>query len=546
MDQVRKFLSKVYRGVGSARAMRLHRLLDSGEWALLQKERMSSPSVYQNAQAYLKDALVVELTRKLLLPGDSDARRRKAVETFWASETQCADTNRRLHPYLTQQWFNRPCELRVANFINSWRKEMKRALGPAPKNWRLTPRFSGGSTLSDVGKLITIPDKMSSLQTVTARAIGIADDALYGTPLAGAAQVVIANRFFTVPKDSEKDRGCCVEPSINVALQLDVGRLMKARYRESYQVDLAQAQPLHRKLAQRASSGELDLVTVDLSNASDTVAKVLVEILLPSDWFALLNSLRSHSTEIDGQIVLNHKFSSMGNGFTFELETFIFRSLMATLGCKQAFAYGDDLICERERADDLLAALGYFGFTPNVNKTFCEGPFRESCGGDFFDGQPVRAHYLKELPDEPQKWLALANGLRRADPSMLWLHAAWRYCVDQLPTDWRNYGPESLGDTVVHVDEPERHTTMRQLHPHMRELVWCPSFFDAKAPHYRTKIPVSRKYALGAYWSERIAMIAGALGVPEFVSTRDDVIGYKTEYVIAYGVKDPQAGFDNQ
>ena len=236
-------------------------------------------------------------------------------------------------------------------------------------------------------------------------------------------------------------------------MQLAAGAIIKARYKTAYGVDLGEAQDTHRRLSQEASIHG-HLATIDLSNASDTVSRNLVKLLLPTAWYTLLNSLRAPLTEIDGRTVWLEKFSSMGNGFTFELETLIFMSMMVALGCTSCAAYGDDMIVETEKASAVIAALKFFGFTPNIKKTFVEGPFRESCGGDFFNGVPVRAHYLKEPPDEPQKWIELANGLRRADPSGRWTAAAWWFCVDQVPTDWRNFGPASLvGVSVFHSED---------------------------------------------------------------------------------------------
>lgn len=541
MDSVQKFLTKFYRGVGTTRGKRLARACELGQWDTLQGESIGDPSNYQSAHAFHKAALVVDIARKLLLPGDNQRRKEAAIATFWECETQNAATNARLSRYIGNQGpFTGASDERVIQFVTEWRKEVKRVLGVAPKAWSLTPRFSGGSTLSDVGKLITIPDKMSSDQTLYERSTDIASDALYGTILAERPRTYPrGNRFFTVPKDSVKDRGCCVEASLNVSLQLAVGKIMKRRYRESYGVDLKHAQYLHRRLSRDASAGVSMLSTIDLSNASDTVCRKLVELILPTDWYVLLNSLRAPTTLIEGKVVWLEKFSSMGNGFTFELETVIFRSLASTCGSSEAYCYGDDMIVQSERAADVLSALRYFGFTPNKKKTFCEGPFRESCGGDFFNGVPVRAHFLKEIPDEPQKWLSLANGLRRVDPELHMLSAAWWYCIDQLPKDWRNFGPSSCGDGVIHVPDALHHARKRTFH-HKCGGIKTSMVLLA----YKAKAPVSRKYRLEQHWSPKVAMIAGSLGVPPMVSTRDDVIGYKDVYIPVCGVNDTAAGFD--
>ena len=231
-------------------------------------------------------------------------------------------------------------------------------------------------------------------------------------------------------------------------------------------IDLIDGQEVHRRVARESSVNGL-YATIDLSSASDCVSSSLVKLLLPHGWFSVLDDLRSHFTQVNGSWHRLEKFSSMGNGFTFELETVIFLGIALTL-CPNAlpgngvWVYGDDIIVPTSSARDVVSALNFFGFTANERKTFLEGEFRESCGGDFFRGEPVRAHYLEELPDEPQKFISLANGIRRAarqDSSMdLWrsLSRPWFKCLDEIPNAIRRLrGPEALGDIVIH-DEEER------------------------------------------------------------------------------------------
>lgn len=545
MDQVRRFLAKFYRGVGTPLAARCEALVAKGEWGQLQKLAVSDPTTFVNHKEYFDEALVIELTRKLLLPGDANARKQAAVKTFWDSESQCLRTNGRLLRYIDERGSFTAFDVKVMSFINLWRKEVRRVLGRCPS--LLEPKFSGGSTLSDAGKLVTIPDKMSSNPTVYAGYPDVLTDSIRFTPLGEHRffEYATANRFFTVPKDSSKDRGCCVEASLNMSMQLAAGTELRKRYRAAYGVDLRHAQQLHRRLARDASMGLRDLATIDLSNASDTVAKELIRLILPEDWFVLLNSLRAKRTLVDDKVVFLEKFSSMGNGFTFELETLVFRSLVEVIGCEQAWVYGDDIIVPMSESATVLKALDFFGFTPNVKKTFCEGPFRESCGGDFFLGESVRALYLKEIPDEPQKWMKLANGLRRLDPDLQRFNAAWWFCVEQVPKAIRVFGPSSLGDLVFH--DPSAIPTLRAYKtPYFvkesrrnGDSMWVTKYTtNSPAYFWRTYAPVSRKYNLGKYWTYRVATAAGSLGVPSELTTRDDITGYHLTWTAAYGLTD--------
>lgn len=515
MDQIQKLLVKLLRQNGSSRSKRLLRLVEQGEWGLLQKESLSPPHVYQNHSMYKRDAIVVELLRKCYMPSTAKGCREAAVETFWACEAKNAQTNARLDRYIGNKGPFDPSDLPVLDFISRWRKNVERVLGRLPE--RLNPRFSSGATLSDRGLQTTIPDKLSSVPTVYRGSLDVFRHSVAGTVLdRPTVKVVRSNKFFTVPKDSSKDRGCAVEASGAVILQLDIDRIWKKKYEKRYQVRFSRLPEYHVWLAQLASRHQT-FATIDLSNASDTVCRKLVQLVFPSNWFELLNSLRAKTTLIDGKTVYLEKFSSMGNGFTFMLETILFRTLIETVGSKCGTVFGDDIIVESEYAGDTLAALHFFGFTPNQRKTFCEGPFRESCGGDFFNGEPVRAHYMKTLPDEPQHWVALANGLRRADPSMKLVSSAWHYCIDQLPRAWRQrHADEELGDAAIY--DP-------QAKPRMVRGV----------PYWDIHVPIVKTYDLTKYFNGDVAIAAAVLGTKNKVPLRDQVLGYRRAKVIAYG-----------
>lgn len=471
-NQVVRVLCRLAEKVGTPRALAVKLLAQNGEWTQLQQLRCESHR-YRDAESYWKDNLVTEFLRKCDLPTDVD-KEAAAKATFLECERQCAATNARLARYLPHRLLIEPEDLPVYDFINRWRKEVKNVLGNLPMD--LTPRFSSGATYADTGLYITTPDKMSSIPTIYSSSECLLP--LWGEtawsralvkerPWQSRPRVERGNIFFCVPKDGTKFRGCCKEASIPISYQLDVGRVMKTRL-PRIGIELRDGKDRHMMLAQRASVRG-DTATLDQSNASDTVARVLVQLLLPADWYELLDSLRATHTRMDGRWYRLEKFSSMGNGFTFELETILFATLARTVVASEGgdpdlvWCYGDDLIVPAAHALSVMSALRMFGFTPNMKKTFIEGPFRESCGGDYFDGTPVRAHYVERLPDEPQHWISLANGLRRvalADcgniPRWDVVRSAWLLCLELIPSDIRRCrGPSHLEDVVIH-DDPSR------------------------------------------------------------------------------------------
>jgi hypothetical protein len=520
--QVKRVLLALCRQVGTPRSLTVATLCASGEWTQLQELRVR-PSDYLHAEAYFADAVVTEFLRKCELPGDKDRKYKEAVKTFWACETQNARTNARLSRFIHQGPFGASDE-RVISFVNLWRKEIRLLLGRLPNG--LTPRFSGGATYADKALAATPPDKMTNRATYylsTAELLPYFWQSAWGrASTSNNPRVVRGNVFFTVPKDGTKDRGCCKEASIAVALQLDVGLQIKQRL-EAYGVNLRSGQDLHRKLAQQASLDHRS-ATLDLSNASDTVALNLVRLLLPWDWFQLLNSLRAPATLIGGKWVRLEKFSSMGNGFTFELESVLFLTLARVISNHYGLlpetvsCYGDDLIVPTETALDVMSALRFFGFTPNPRKSFFEGDFRESCGGDFFSGEPVRAHYLEKLPDSPQQWISLANGLRRLPAK--WSHNAWMECLKNIPSQiLQCRGPESLGDLVLH-DDPKFWKPIERL----------PKQEEVPCLYYRAWVPVPTVLSW-KHWKPSIQYASALLGLPSSGVTPRGVSGYRLGWV---------------
>lgn len=523
--QVLRVLKALCRQVGTPRALAVNALAQAGEWTQLQELRVK-PSDYFDAESLRRDLAVTELLRKCSIPGDSKRKYEAAVKTFWSCEAQNAATNARLSRFVHNGPFEGSQDERLCVFIDAWRKKVSKVLGKLPA--RLTPRFSGGATYADKSKVATPPDKMTNRATYYPGCSGILpffwESAWGRANLRNAPRRVRGNIFFTVPKDGIKDRGCAKEASIPVAIQLDVGSFLKDRLR-LFGIDLKRGQALHQLLAKQAS---LDgrRATLDLSNASDTVAYLLVKLGLPDDWFCLFDSLRAPFTRVDGKWVRLEKFSSMGNGFTFELETLIFFTLAETLrdqmGLKdQVFCYGDDLIVQTELYTPLRALLAFFGFTVNEKKSFNEGWFRESCGGDYFQGESVRAHYLDEPPDEPQKWISLANGLRRLGAIG---HAAWVECLKNIPHDIRRCrGPEELGDVVIHDDVIFLTPQVRHIEGH-----------ETWALFYRAYVPIPDVLPWH-HWKPEIQYAGALLGLASSGVTNRGVKGYRLGWVEAPG-----------
>ena len=247
-------------------------------------------------------------------------------------------------------------------------------------------------------------------------------------------------RLEFVPKSATTFRTITVEPMLNTLLQAGIRKWMKRRLSRAG-IDLSD-QTKNQRLAKEGSiTGEL--ATLDLASASDTISYSLVKLLLPEDWFRLLNAARSSTVNYRGSSFALEKFSAMGNATTFPLESLIFWAI-TTSACEgeggQIGIYGDDIICPVSRVTSVVRALNFCGFEVSSSKSFWSGPFRESCGADFYKGFSVRPYYQKE-PISGRSLFVLHNFYFRA---MMFDYAD--FVRELIPPTLRIFGPDGYGD----------------------------------------------------------------------------------------------------
>jgi len=317
--------------------------------------------------------------------------------------------------------------------------------------------------------------------------------------LPSAFNTVRGNEIVFVPKNAKTHRVIAKEPHVNSFMQKGFGRYLRDRLRTVAGVDLKD-QTLNQQLA-RDGSLTGTLATIDLSGASDTISTELVRLLLPEKWFSLLDQIRSKSGYLREKEYWVHynKFSSMGNACTFELESLMFWALCSAVleinGGEQTLnVYGDDIVVPVEHYESVVKVIDYVGFSVNKEKSFHSGPFRESCGKDYFLGHDVRPIFLKESISSAEVLVKLANSIRRYANRRLnglgcdkRFHAAWNYLIGRLPKAVSNLRiPEGFGDigVVSNFDE----ATPNLLRPKRDEQGWQGYFFKGL-----TRIPVKRE-----------------------------------------------------
>jgi hypothetical protein len=377
-----------------------------------------------------------------------------AKDKFLEAESLCRETNAILK--MRREGLIQ-FESRVERVFRRAQQKIADILGGTiPKLSELRMRFGPGATSTLPKRMASARAKLGDTLTCSLELFPLATSVMREAPgwyamhtLPGHENpdcVISHGKVQFVPKSVKEHRAIMVEPLLNTFVQSGMGSWLAQRLNRCG-VDIRD-QSKNQRLA-RKGSVDSTLATVDLSSASDTIALELVYDLLGVDFAHWLRYARTGTAVLDGQEIKLAKFSSMGNGYTFPLETIIFYALAYASaresGCPttDVNAYGDDIIVPSGAVDLLYSTLRALGFNVNEKKSYSSGPFRESCGADYFMGVDIRPLYLK----------GSEGRVLVADLFRIHNHYHRRYSFDVcayirqfLHSTIRIYGPDGYGD----------------------------------------------------------------------------------------------------
>lgn len=415
----------------SPRTLTVSLLLQYEEWDQLVKLGINPLSYRECDYERFKDDYLVSvfLSKSPNVPLNVDVKV-EALRSFYKAEDHCAVFARSflsLDP-------SGPVGLKLKRIRNTFRGMLGPLTKRAIRRIERMLRFGPGATTRVAGKGSTIADKYAGSPHLTESLYpfykGILGERWHES--ARDPEIVEGNEFFSVQKNALTERGACKEPDLNQMGQLAIGAELRERL--SSVGNSIEFQHVNQRMVARAYDDELS--TIDLSSASDTIAYIFVCWLLPENWRYLLGLFRCTKTLVnvflDGSSMKYvselklfrtlRKYSSMGNGFTFELETLIFLAICRTIVPPERWGdvavYGDDMIVPSSYYREVCEALTDCGFIVNQKKSYGSGLFFESCGADYFCGKPVRPFYARgENSDNPEEGLIpyslqLANALR--------------------------------------------------------------------------------------------------------------------------------------
>lgn len=410
--------------VGSPFAQNAKSLLQAEDWTGLVNLTID-PKDYGSAYSFHLDYVVKSwLSKADFLPTGIN-KKSVALGDFHKAETVCASTNEIFKLRASGTYSFRP---EVERVLSRARSKIARLLfGFSPSKAINNSRYGPGATFLLKGGCATVDNKVLSTD-VTPRALRYARlliegdhhrfSSITGHEVVGPFCVLKdlfsmqrGNKVTTVPKSAKTDRTIAIEPCMNLELQLGVGKFIRRRLLSLAGVDLNDQS--HNQLGAKLAF-QWGFATIDLKAASDTISRELVFDLLPIDFALFLDDIRSHEYLLEGEWTSSQKFSSMGNGFTFELESLIFWAICSSIDeYGWALVYGDDIVIDSQTVPLCIEVLNACGFTVNETKSFWSGNFFESCGMHFFKGKNVTPIYQKEAISDDSSRIRLANRIRR-------------------------------------------------------------------------------------------------------------------------------------
>jgi hypothetical protein len=225
------------------------------------------------------------------------------------------------------------------------------------------------------------------------------------------------SRFKFIQKYLGKPRGICIEENEMQFFQQAIKRFLydhlerhpATRGRVNFR-----SQDVNRSLA-LSSSIDNDKITIDMSEASNRVAR---ELVYRNFWntplFHLLDTVSTRLMKLpDGTTHYTQMYAPMGSGVCFPIMAIIHWALIRSIIklssvedsenlSKQVYVYGDDIIIPRVCAQAVYDYLPLFGMKLNVDKSFSNGPFRESCGIHAYMGVDITPVYVNRITETNQ------------------------------------------------------------------------------------------------------------------------------------------------
>ena len=428
-------------------------LVDSGAWDAVLSFDPLLVAVDHHEYAALAQAQAC-FSKLVCLPNGVD-RRGAAIKKFLDGEYRCGSFNR-LFSMRSEGKFS--FSSATESILHSSSRKIASILADVPDIRDVPLRYSvGGATTtirkkdSDLRNLISgsvhcseeTQANLSSLEGLLTSLPHLVD---HFQDAEGMVYLqVVSGVLNFVPKNAKTDRGVTNEPDLTKLIQIGYGDVMRNRMKR-YGIDLTDSE--RQQVLAREGSITGGIATLDLSNASGLISCGLVNDQFPEPWLDVFYWARTGDIYIPelGTTRSLMSYGGMGNGLVFPLETILFHCI--TEACCEyegirypiVSTYGDDIIVSSGAAKRVIEVLEEIGLKINSEKSFVDGPFRESCGSDWYSGYDVRPIFMRHNLSLEHLYSLHNQFVAKGDEEVCdWL-------LSHIPIELRMFGPPDTGD----------------------------------------------------------------------------------------------------
>jgi hypothetical protein len=228
-------------------------------------------------------------------------------------------------------------------------------------------------------------------------------------------------KVLAVPKSYKASRIIAMDDTYRNAISLQIEEIFRNCDRNAKypQIDL-ERQEINQEYAYEGSVFG-NIATLDASHASDLQSKTLFIDVFPLEYTRRVASLLPDHYEVNGSVRMMQMASTSGHALTFRHETIVYKAIAAAAirflsglcpdlvfqktcmdpsGEEVGFshAYGDDTEVATEAYDTVLFFFSTLGLIINQDKSYADGPYRESCGKEYMDGKDFTSVYYPRFP----------------------------------------------------------------------------------------------------------------------------------------------------
>jgi hypothetical protein len=347
---------------------------------------------------------------KRFSPTKADLVHKQTLDDFlsWENRTKMIQrSNSWYYTYITKE-----LRAEISEMYN-WTAivDRVRAVKADPQSWMLSSGAASNAKATTAAKVTHL------IYTIPGYQLPIFGQYTHSRPMScqmGLSDLDIV-KIQAVPKSYKSARIIGMDDVARNAMGKAIEQEFRQQDRVRGTIDLEDQTINQRLAAQGAIDGSI--ATLDASKASDSISKSLFVDIFPREYVTEVLPLLPTHFELMGKknkCYALQMASTSGHSLTFRHETIVFLAAMrlayrqyvalvehkqvAKVSQQSAWAYGDDSLVASEAAEIAVHILATIGININTDKSYWSGPYRESCGKEYWKGTDVTSEYFPRFP----------------------------------------------------------------------------------------------------------------------------------------------------